>query len=235
LTKIAPQYKLVLKDRLFYNRFEYAIGFYLQEVSCLRELDHGFIDTMIERRIAWREVAQNRWHKSNNLTTNILSRRRREITTDTRQELHEFAEVLLTSTVDFKLVVSAHHGHVYTNDRGLIDQLSQLSGVAHQHYLRAVVTRPKDTIKLRNPQHNCRSYFRSVKLTDDQRQHLKNFLRTQPNIRIGPALDAWLDGVFHRTQDYFFVDHTDYLWLTMLALVRPGLVRKTMQIIPANK
>jgi len=235
LTKTTQLFKLVFKDRLFYNRFEYSIGFYLQEVSCLRELNHDYINTMIQRRIAWREVAQQRWHKSNNITTNILARRRREISEDTIQDLHTLADLLITTGADFKLVVSANHAHVYTNDLSLLDQLDNMPSLENKYYARAIVARPRDTIRLKNPQHRFRSYFRSVKLSTEHRTYLKNFLISQPTARISPAFQVWLDGVFNRTQDYFFVDHDSMQWLTMLGLVRPGMIRKTMQIIPSNK
>ena len=240
MTKLTRPFKLVIKDRLFYNRFEYAIGFHLDEVSCLRELDHGYIDSMIQRRIAWREIAQQRVVGTINSSVfgkqpySMISRRSKQITEKTVSDLHQLADVLLTTSADFKLVVSVSNAHVYTNDRTLINQLSDLSGVTQKDYSRAVVCRPKDTIQLKNPRHQFRSYIKRTKLTDEQKIHLKNFLANQPAVRISPALATWIDSAFHRTQDYFFIDHADIAWLTMLSLVRPGLIRKTMQIIPAK-
>jgi exopolyphosphatase/guanosine-5'-triphosphate,3'-diphosphate pyrophosphatase len=48
------------------------------------------------------------------------------------------------------------------------------------------------------------------------------------------ALEAWLDDPFLRTQDYFFVDHDSEAWPTMLALVQPGVIRKTLAIVTAK-
>ena len=235
LTRQAQQFKIFLKDRLYYNRFEYAMGFCLDEVSCLRELDHVYIDTVIERRQAWREVAQQRWHKANNTVGHILSHRRKEITDQTITNLHELADVLISSECEFKLVVSINQGYVYTNNPTLIDQLDQLTSLTHRSYTRAVITRPRDTIQLKNPRHQYRSYFRLAKLTADQKAQLVRFLQNQQeNVRLSPALEAWIDHPFNRTQDYFFVDYDSVLWLTMLALVHPGLIRKTMQIIPTK-
>ena len=233
MTKLTQQFKLVVKDRLFYNRFEYAIGFYLDEASCLRELDHAHIDHMLERRVAWRDIALQRIAGSKSMILG-LSPRPKEITEKTVGDLHAAAEVLLTTAADFKLVVSVSQVYVYTNDTGLIDQLSDLPGPTHKEYTRAVVCRPKNTIKLKNPNHQFRSYFKTNKLTDEQKIHLKNFLNNQPTVRISPSLTTWLAGTFHRTQDYFFVDHSEMSWLTMLSLVQPGLIRKTLQIIPAK-
>jgi hypothetical protein len=235
LTKSIQPFKLVVKDRLFYNRFEYAIGFQLDEVSCLRELDHAYIDSMIERRIMWREVALQRVKNNRSSPYTILSRRHKEITAETIGDLHKLADLLLNTLSDFKLVVSVNEGHIYTNDLSLIDLLSDLSGLTRKEYTRAVIGRPKDTIRLKNPQHQYRSYFKRIKLTSEQKAHLTDFLFNQKDhVRISPALQQWVDQPFNRTQDYFFIDYNSPSWLTMLGLVRPGLIRKTMQIIPAK-
>jgi len=222
------------KDRLFYSRFEWSIGFYIDEASCLRELDHNAIDSMIERRRAWREIAQQRWKKSNNAFGNTLGRRTQEITETTVENLHDLAEILLTSTVDYKLVVSVNHAYVYTNDRDLIDQLADLAWLKQKTYSQAVIARPKNTIELCNPRHRFRSFFKTTKFSAEQKSHLVGFLSTQTDVRISPSLTHWLDSAFYRTQDYFFIDYNHESWPTMLGLVCPGLIRKTMQIIQAK-
>ena len=228
-------FKLVVKDRLFYSQFEYCIRFHLEEVSCLRTLDHAQIDRMIERRIAWRRIDQTLTHsKSANIVSTMLSNRSSKITETTVENLHALAEVLLTTPAAFKLVVSSFTGYVYTNDLALIDTVSKLPGVLYTEYTRAVVGRPKNTIRLKDPQHQWRSYFKIGKLTTEQKTQLVNFLTSQSDIRISPALTQWIDLKFTRTQDYFFVDYNTVSWLTMLSLVTPGLIRKTLEIIPAK-
>jgi hypothetical protein len=120
------------------------------------------------------------------------------------------------------------------NDLTLIDQIDKLVSLSHKSYSQAQVNRPQDTIQLKNPRHNFRSYFKITKLTDEQKTHLTGFLLNQKTVRLSPALDEWIVGPFNRTQDYFFIDHNEMSWLTMLGLVRPGLVRKTQQIIQAK-
>jgi hypothetical protein len=238
LTSSTLKFKSVIKDRLFYNRFEYAIGFTVDEASCLRDLNHDEIDRTIERRREWREIAQQRWHKAGTVLgsrhQNILGRRRKDITDKTVENLHTLADILLTTTVDIKLVVSANQGHVYTNDISFIKQLDCLDFLAQKYYTRAQIARPLNTIQLKNPKHAFRSYFKVIKLTNEQKTHLTGFLLNQKTVRLSPALDEWIVGPFNRTQDYFFVDHHEMPWLTMLALVCPGLIRKTQQIIQAK-
>ena len=228
-------FKPVVKDRLFYSQFEYCVRFHLDEVNCLRTLDHAQIDRMIERRIAWRRVDQTLTSsKSANMTTTILSNRSKKITDATVEHLHALAEVLLTSSAAFKLVVSSFSGYVYTNDLTLIDQISKLPGIANIEYNQAVVNRPKNTIQLRDPKYQWRSYFKIGKLTTEQKTQLVNFLANQHSVRISPALTQWINLKFTRTQDYFFIDYNEPTWLTMLSLVTPGLIRKTLEIIPAK-
>jgi len=240
LTKLTQQFKLVIKDRLFYNRFEYAIGFHIDEASCLRDLGHEQIDSMIQRRMAWRDISQQRF--AGNIKSSlfgqhqsIVARRQKEITEQTVSDLHKLADLLLTTSADYKLVVSVNNAHVYTNDLSLIDQVNALAGVSHQEYTRAVVCRPKDTIQLKHPRHEYRSYFKITKITDNQKKNLLSFLSNYTEtIRLSPALQQWVNTPMVRTQDYFFIDYNEQSWLTMLSLVRPGLIRKTMQIIPTK-
>ena len=210
----------------------------IDEASCLRDLSHEEIDLTIERRREWREIALQRWNKTGSILGqkhhNILGRRRKEITNETVENLHTLAEILLTTTSDFKLVVSVNQGHVYTNDLSFIKQLRQLNFLTRKYYSRAEINRPKNTIQLKNPKHQFRSYFKIIKLTADQRNHLTGFLLNQHTARLSPALTEWISGPFTRTQDYFFVDHNEMSWLTMLALVHPGIIRKTQQIIQAK-
>jgi len=228
-------FKFVVKDRLFYDRFEYCIRFHLDEANCLRTLDHAYIDSMIERRIAWRSIQQTLTpNKTTGAISTMLSNRSQNITETTVEHLHTLADVLLTTTANFKLVVSSFTGYVYANDLDLIDCVSKLPGVTNVEYTRAIVGRPKNTIRLKNPQHQWRSYFKISKLTTEQKMQLTNFLANQSTVRLSPALTQWTDQKFTRTQDYFFIDYNEPAWLTMLSLVQPGLIRKTLQIIPTK-
>ena len=226
---MTQQFSSVAKDRLFYDRFKYSITFALAEVSALRELDHDRIDALIVRRNLWRE------QRSSSLMPMITGRNWRKITQPTIQDLHELATLLLTATAEFKLVVSVDTGWVYTNSLDLIDQLDAVKSLQEKSYARAVIDRPKGTIKLKNSVHGFRSYFKTDKMTVEQKKRLAQFLFNHTDqVRISPSLAQWIDNKFLRAQDYFFIDYNSEQWLTMLSLVQPGLIRKTLQIIPAK-
>lgn len=233
MTQPTHKFKPVLKDQLFYNKFEYAVNFAMPEVTALREISHEHIDYVIERRKIWREVAQQRWGFTQANTP--LSRLSRQFTDQMVQNLHDFADFLMAQTVDFKLVVSVDTAWLYSNDLDLINTVSYLPYVKNPDFSQAVVDRPRNTIKLKRTDYQWRSYFRAVKLTNEQKDNLERFLTSQAaHIRCSPALVDWMAFPFNRVHDYFFVDYNGETWLTMLALVQPGLIRKTMQIIPAK-
>jgi hypothetical protein len=223
------------KDRLFYDQFEYCLNFYLPEANCLRLKDHALIDDTIDRRRQWREAARQRWAKGQRNHSTDLGRFWHDITESTVKDLHTVTDFLLNNNSDYKLVVTVNHGYIYTNDLKFLDQLSELPQLTCKGYTQALVTRAKNTVQLKNPRHAFRSYFRSIKLTEQQKHHLTAFLQGQKEqIRPSPALTRWLDMPFNYVQDYFFVDHDTESWLTMLGLVCPQVIRKTLQIQQAK-
>ena len=210
------------------------MSFELDEVSCLRTLDHNSIDSMMKRRQEWRELAQSRWLNAKQNTAR-LNRVHKPITDQTVENLHTLAELLLTTDKDFKLVVSSNQAWVYANNPELFDCLDRLPILQSKTYSQALVNRPPNTIKLKNSVYSFRSYFKFSKLTASQKDMLVDFLiNQQTQVRLSPSLKIWIDQPFNRVQDYFFIDYKTASWITMLALVQPGLIRKTMQIIPAK-
>jgi hypothetical protein len=210
------------------------VGFHLDEVSCLRELNHQYIDVIIERRRQWREVSLNRWANSAQAGKTIVSRRAKDITDENVTNLHTLTDLLLRSQVDFKLVTSVSSAWIYTNNVHLIEQVKDLDFLICKTYTEAKINRPKNTIKLKDPKHSHRSYLKSVKLTDAEKTHLCNFFANQQgHARISPSLLKWMGERYHRTQDYFFVDHDKESWLVLLNLVKPGMIRKTVELITA--
>jgi hypothetical protein len=236
LTNLTLPFKNVSKDRLFYDQYRFSFGFVLPEVSCIRELNHDRIDDIVERRRSWRDAARLRWNTFNqSYGAKGWKYRHKPITDEMVDNLHNFAQQLLTTDHDYKLVTSTSTGYVYTNGVELIEQLAKLEYLKQKRYQQAVTNRPKNTISLKNPKHQYRSYFKSIKLPSEQKDFLIQFFENQKGYsRPSPSLVEWFEMPYHRTQDYFFVDHDSVAWLTMLSLVQPGLIRKTMQIITAK-
>jgi hypothetical protein len=216
----------VPSDRLFYDHWQYCVRFRLDEVSALRDsLDPEKIDALLTRRSVWRERVRNRWPQNN------FVRGHDAITDTTRETLYAFADFLKLSPDPYKMVISVNQCWIYSNSVNLLERINRLPFVRNTKFTESVIVRPKNTIALKHPQHRHRSYFRTVKLTAQERQQIMTFLQGQDNVRVSPALKEWMITPFNRTQDYFFVDYNTETWLTMLSLVRPGLIRRTVQIV----
>jgi len=221
-----PKFKPVASDRLFYDHWQYCIKFRLDEVNCLRySLDEEEIDALLTRREIWRDRVRQRWPQNNFVRTHP------DITDSTRENLYAFADFLKLSTVPYKMVISVNQCWIYSNNVIFLERVERLPFVNHTKFTESVIVRPRNSVAVKHPRNNYRSYFRAVKLNDEEKDRILLFLQGQQDVRISPALTEWIATPFNRTQDYFFVDYDSETWLTMLSLVRPGLIRKTVKIV----
>jgi hypothetical protein len=216
----------VASDRLFYDHWQYCIKFRLEEVNCLRySLEAEDIDVLLTRREVWRDRVRQRWPQNN------FVRPHEPITDTTREILYAFADFLKLSTVPYKMVISVNQCWIYSNDTIFLERIERLPFVNHTKFTESKIVRPRNSVAVKHPRHRYRSYFRITKLNEDEKDRILSFLQGQQDVRISPALSQWIASPFKRTQDYFFVDYDSETWLTMLALVRPGLIRKTVKIV----
>ena len=220
-------YKVEVDHRssLYYDQYEWCITINISEASCLRHLGSAKFESAIRNARYWAEK-------------DVWTDRSWSVTKETA--LRETRDVLVTETHPFKTVVSFNTVCIYTNRRRLADRLVRLGndGV-HMHLVRqAVLTKPANVVQLQESKYAYRTYLRERKYTKDQRDMLANFLHSRRDtLRVSPALDEWANGTFvgyirnlSYSRSYYFVDHDHPNEGTMLSLVLPGIVRKTMPI-----
>ena len=199
----------------------------LAEASCLRKLNQKYIDYTIELRRYWLESDRRSFPGD----AQFIDRIPEKIVND----LYTVCNVLLAATNPYRHVVSHNSLRIYTNDTALFDQLaSTQTQLTWPRLTEAIVNRDKDTVKLKNPKHKLRSYFKRVKLTNVEKKIIINFLANyHDDIRLSPCLHDWTTQPFKWLEPYYFIDHDEESWLVMLSLVRPGLIKKTLSIIKA--
>ena len=225
------KFKTVTSDQLFYGLYQYSASFQLQECWVFRyTLEHDQIDERLTRQQEWREKMRQRW------PSDQMNRYHSIIDDITRANTHVMADFITAIKDPYKIIIENKVMRIYTNDLALINQIDQLTYVQKKRYAQAVVNRPKDTIRLKKSKHQLRSYFKETRISPEDKQAIAQFLAGQKDVRVGAGLQAWLDEkrsiyITKWTRDYFFVDYTNPSWLTMLNLVRPGLIRKTVAII----
>ena len=218
-----PRITRVSRDRLFYSIHEYCVSFRMVEASALRGLNLNRIDRVISMRRSFRAIIT--WS----------SEKQGYITDEHVQYLHTLCSFLSQATESFKLVVSGERAWVYANDLKFLKSVSQQPGVMRPQYTQAVIDRPIDTIVLKNPRHVQRSYLREQAVSPGQREQLIAFFNNhRDNVRLSPSLTKWLQWPTRRIYSYFFVDYDHNSWPLMISLVHPGLIKKTVQLLPGK-
>ena len=222
-------YKVVPDDRssLYYNQYEYCVTLHISDASCLRDLKTVRFEAAIRNAKYWAE--QDRFSKDFRSWGPIKE-----------SALRETRDILLEEDGEYKAVISYNVLSLYTNNIKLANRFAQLGndGV-HLHLVRqAVITKPAGVVQLRESKHGYRTYLRERKYDYDQRQMLLNFLKSREGtLRPCGSLLTWLGSGRHRfminpnySRSYYFVDHDHPSEGTMLSLVMPGIVRKTLPI-----
>lgn len=212
---------------LYYGRYRYCLRGYQAEFHCLRELNHARIDNIMAARREWGRKIQHRqpgsWYWS-----------QLEITQEDVDNLHAMCRFLLGDDRERKLVISGSWFYVYTNE---IEFLADVMALPWLDQDRLQLTQVElfgqpDTIVRHEPRHRMRSYLRSMILDERRRETLGQLLAQQRDIRLSPSLQHWVDHPrWSRTMDYHFIDHDDASIITLIALVEPRLIRRTLPIV----
>lgn len=226
LTDSNLKFKPVASDRLFYDRWHYCVKFFLPEVTAIRDsLDSDYIRDLLRKRSEWRQQSRIRWPNLN--TVNLAS----GVSDTDIENVLLLANFLKKFSGSYKIVISVNYAWLYTSDQCLIKEVSELPYILPVKLTEAKITRQRDCVQLRNPQHQWRSYLRSCRLETVQKESLRQFLENQTDVRISAGLLDWLEIPWRRTQDYYFVDHNGAGFETMMSLVVPQIIRKTLPIM----
>jgi hypothetical protein len=148
------------------------------------------------------------------------------------ENLLTIGRLLKTSSEPYKHISSYDWMYIYTNDVALLEAISQSPAVTDSKYSQAVVDLPSDVVVLKHSKYQYRTYFKSKWVSADASVRVSNFLLDRTDCyRFTPGLKYMLQTrkqMYFR--DYYFVDHNGPSDMLMLALVCPGIVRKTMPI-----
>lgn len=128
-----------------------------------------------------------------------------------------------------------HALHVYTND---LDDVNTLMTAFNNKVTvkQAAVVYPSGTIMLAtDPKYPFRTYFRDKILPVVKKQALWTWISNQtPDLEASPATKKWFETDPPMRSEWcrghYYVEHTDLSHITMLAMVCPGLTRKTLQV-----
>ena len=225
---IQSKIKIEKRNRLYHDRFQYALCFKLDDLYMIRELPGAAkLQYWIDRRLeSQARLGQNHY--------GIL-------TPEKIQELHAMQDYLLALKQPFKFMVSFTHGYVYTSS---LEELERLYGVVTNggdygptlvNLREAVVSGNPNVIALENPKYTSRMFFKDRKITDDVKDRLKAWIENHADsTNASEGLKSWLNTHSWRSgyvRRYYYIDCKDASMHTLFAMTFPRLFRKALPIV----
>lgn len=204
------------KDRLFYDKYEYGICVSLEEAGCLRAKTLAGVVEAIRHR----NYSRSRYGI------------KEQITNEQKEDLLAMFSELEPVRDELKIVISFGIMYIYSNSITVLKKLADLPYVNFCSAVQAVVDRPKDVVFKTNPKFKYRSYFKEKVLEEHERDRLMNFLESRRDVfGFTNTLKLTLTKYrVHWLPRHLFIEHNDPKDITMLSLVVPGIIRKTLTV-----
>lgn len=207
----------VQRDRLFFDQYQYSICFRVPEAGALRAKD----SQEVLKNINWRNESRRRYHFGNNM----ISDKNIEILLDMWSRLAVHLDKI-------KFSISFDRVYLYGNDLGLLKSLAVQDYTTVYYAQEALITKPKDVVVKRNSKFKMRSYFKERSIEQHEQDLLRNFLFSRQE---SYGISNSFKGHLLKTKWFYlmrhnYIDHNSLADLTMLSLVMPGLIRKTVPI-----
>jgi hypothetical protein len=214
---------------LWYDEYRYAVRVYLHEAGCLRPGTHEGVDRRIKIRREWGRRSRNiggSW---------AASWKTAEITDSDVINLHAMLDFLASWKDLHRVAISSDWLYIYTNEQAMVDSICDLPYINSTGRIIRITEcelhGEPGAICLQESKYQYRTYFRSRFLAPLTAQSLRQYLRAQNDIRLGPGLESWCTKTWNDTQSHYFFDHSDARIAQMLMLIAPDLVRKTRPIL----
>jgi len=222
------------RSSLYYNAYEYAMTWQQDEIGCIRSLDQKKMQSHIRVRMEYEARRNSHYQRYGEKFES-------KFTTRCCDNLEGMRALLATETPPKKMVFFNNYLTVYTNNLGLHGRLMACDWIESVDLKRAELNLPPDTILLKNPQYQYRTYFRGRSLGKTQKARLAVWVTTQGddiaaskslqaflNIETSPKMYWWRSDA---TESYYYIEHNSLQYETMLSMICPGMVRKTMPIV----
>lgn len=249
LTASNPEVELTSSDRLFYDRYQYSLRFCLQEFHCIRPW-HDYRGADVQELLQLIDQYQHKHYLRYRpgYLYNMVYGNLGKFADDSAyqqqvsQDLYPIVKLLWPHRANIRIVATHDWGYVYSNCLSILKLLADTQPKQTTRIQQAVIDRAPNTVGLRKKQHNYRTYFRDLRVTEDQRNQIQQYLAQQQDIRLCPSLKSWspVDRTYPWvtnvawSRSTFFFDHQGAADALMLEMLVPGIVRKTLEIVQIN-
>lgn len=220
---------------LWYGKYRYSLRLKLTEANCLRSYDSKQIAKTLDMR--------RRWGRRMMDTQGIFAPapgswrwQELEITAEDEDNLYRMRDVLVDQTQPYHKHIVGDWMYIYTNDSAMLDQIQSLEFLDPAMMERREIEQQgtPGKIYLKNPQYQYRTYFRCVSIDHAYRKRLQDWLAAQQDIKLSPSLSRWCTWDVRYLESYYFFDHDSKTILSMLGMIMPEVVRKTLEFEKAK-
>jgi hypothetical protein len=213
------------RQQLYFDQYRYAV--------CISNWLFRYLDRLEPSAIAdsWERLKQIGWWMKPDQIMNT------ELTPVL--ELADAIRDVEQRWTGFKCVNSWQSRYYYTNDLAMAQALQAVPDCRLQYFREAQPCLPRDVVQLKNSQHSYRSWLRERRVSVEQAQHFWNFLTQRgDHYRVNPDTRRRLYSMATNPQSrirypfgrHSYIDHHSDQDLTMIELVLPGFIRKTLPI-----
>jgi|TARA_R110000824_G_scaffold77497_4_gene195955 hypothetical protein len=207
-------------DKLFYGEYQYCLRCSLPHANSIgKDFDPKHITHIMDLR-------KNLYKRSNSSAKKYPN----HATVKQLLKANEFFKSIGRSS---KFVFTGHMAYVYTNNYHLRDDLDNL-GIGLDQCTTINVNRPKNTVYSQYPGFNKRCLLKEINITNEEKSNFLKFLEgNEQNIRTSRGLARFLKhrSNYHWLRGYFFVDFNDEKLISIMELMIPGIIKKTIRII----
>ena len=223
---LPPQIQCEPRSALYFCQYEYVVNLPCTDAWVMRDLDRQVIEEKIAQRVSHASNRGKPWD-----------------TADLRKTVMRIVDTLETLKSKFMHRSFGWQAlHVYTND---LDDVNTLMTAFNNNVTvkQAAVVYPSGVIMLATePKYPFRTYFRDRRMPTAKKQALWAWISNQtPDLEASPTTKKWFENdggykpywVVGRSEwcrGHYYIEHTDLKHLTMMAMVMPGVTRKTVQV-----
>lgn len=227
--------KIIRRADLWYGKYRFCLRLYLNEAHCLRSYDDKQIAKSLDMR--------RRWGRRMMDTQGLFSPapgswrwQELEITAEDEANLYAMRDVLVDQTQPYHKHIAGDWMYIYSNDPYLLDQIQDLRFLDPSKMERSEIVQQgtPGKIQLKNPKYQYRTYLRDIGLEPNQRKRLQDWLAAQQDIKLSPSLSRWCTWDVRYLESYYFFDHDSKTILSMLGMIMPEVVRKTLEFEKAK-
>jgi len=207
-------------NQLYFGRYKYMVAFKLNNISAARSMTHYGVDRAIALRRKWLVSWGARVIPSG-------------ITETTAGDLHSFVDDIADIKQHGRLVIGMNVGYLYHSELDKINQLQQLPYIEVTDTYQCEPQCGPGEIKLKNNSFAYRSYFKSIADHNIIKNIFsvinRNGIAGCPSIAYAASKHA--NTYMGYISSGYFIDHNHLSDLTMLQLVVPDCIRKTVRIV----